>query len=132
MGGLSIGASFLPLTVVIDMPTTARILIQFVGQIVALWLLRRHAPQLERPYRVWFYPLPLLLAGVGWLLVFATTPVRTIAMALGALGLGVLEYLVWARVAGHGPFQALGPPIRSISTPDRAKKTGSRRSADSP
>lgn len=40
MGGLSIGASFLPLTVVIDMPTTARILIQFVGQIVALWLLR--------------------------------------------------------------------------------------------
>ena len=81
MGGLSIGASFLPLTVVIDMPTTARILIQFVGQIVALWLLRRHAPQLERPYRVWFYPLPLLLAGVGWLLVFASTPVRTIAMA---------------------------------------------------
>ena len=41
MGGLSIGASFLLLTVVIDMPITARILIQFVGQIVALWLLRR-------------------------------------------------------------------------------------------
>ena len=40
MGGLSIGASFLLLTVVIDMPITARILIQFVGQIVALWLLR--------------------------------------------------------------------------------------------
>lgn len=45
MGDLSIGASFLPLTVVIDMPTTARILIQFVGQIVALRLLRRrHDP----------------------------------------------------------------------------------------
>ncbi|MCX6871247.1 MAG: hypothetical protein NTY84_11620 [Verrucomicrobia bacterium] len=41
MGGLSIGASFLPLTVVIDMLITARNLIQFVGQIVALWLLRR-------------------------------------------------------------------------------------------
>ena len=94
MGGLSIGASFLPLTVVIDMPTTARILIQFVGQIVALWLLRcRRDPG---PYD---------------------------HDGLGSLGV---------RVAGHGPSQALGPPIRSIPNPDRAKKTGSRRSADSP
>ncbi|MCX6858961.1 MAG: APC family permease [Verrucomicrobia bacterium] len=108
LGGLSIAAAFLPLAVVIDTLITARILVQFVGQIVALWLLRRNAPDLVRPYRVWWYPLPLFLAGVGWLLVFATTPVRTIAMALGALGLGVLGYLVWARVAGHWPFRASG------------------------
>ena len=94
MGGLSIGASFLLLTVVIDMPITARILIQFVGQIVALWLLRRRRD-----------PGPCDHDGFE--------------------SFGV-------RVAGHGPSQALGPPIRSISTPDRAKKTGSRRSADSP
>ena len=94
MGGLSIGASFLPLTVVIDMPTTARILIQFVWQIVALWLLRcRRDPG---PYD---------------------------HDGLESFG---------ARVAGHGPSQALGPPICSIRNPDRAKKTGSRRSADSP
>lgn len=105
LGGLSIAAAFLPLTVVIDTLITARILIQFVGQIVALWLLRRNAPDLVRPYRVWWYPLPLFLAGMGWLLVFATTPVRTLAMALGALGLGVLGYLAWARVAGHWPFR---------------------------
>lgn len=105
LGGLSIAAAFLPLAVVIDTLITARILIQFVGQIVALWLLRRNAPDLVRPYRVWWYPLPLFLAGAGWLLVFATTPIRTIALALGALGVGVLGYLAWARAARHWPFQ---------------------------
>ena len=110
LGGLSIAAAFLPLAVVIDTLITARILIQFVGQIVALWLLRRNAPELVRPYRVWWYPLPLLLAGVGWLLVFATTPIRTIALALGALGLGVLGYLAWARAARHWPFQRPADP----------------------
>ena len=94
MGGLSIGASFLPLTVVIDMPTTARILIQFVGQIVDLRLLRRRRD-----------PGPYDHDG------------------LESFG---------ARLARHGPSQALGPQIRSIPTPDRAKKTGSRRWAVSP
>jgi hypothetical protein len=73
-------------------------------------LLRRNAPELVRPYRVWWYPLPLFLAGVGWLLVFATTPIRTIALALGALGLGVLGYLAWARAARHWPFQRPADP----------------------
>ena len=110
LGGLSIAAAFLPLAVVIDTLITARILIQFVGQIVALWLLRKNAPDLVRPYRVWWYPLPLFLAGAGWLLVFATTPLRTIALALSALGVGVLGYLAWARAAGHWPFPRPAQP----------------------
>jgi hypothetical protein len=38
------GRSPIWLTVVIGTLITARILIRFVGQIVALWLLLRHAP----------------------------------------------------------------------------------------
>jgi hypothetical protein len=73
-----------------------------------------------------FITIPLLMSALSdpqSLLVFATTPVRTIAMALGALGLG------WP---GIGHFKLRGLPIRSIPNPDRAKKTGSRRQADSP
>ena len=106
LGGLSIVAAFLPLSVVIDTLVTARILIQFIGQMVALVLLRRNAPHLARPYRVWWYPLPLFLAGGGWLMVFATTPMKTLTWAMAALGVGVIGYLAWARVAGHWPFQA--------------------------
>jgi len=106
LGGLAVAASFVTLGVVIDTLIAARILIQFVGQIVALWWLRRHAPALPRPYRVWLYPLPLLIAGVGWLLVFATTPPKVIAFALGTLAVGVACYFGWARATARWPFAA--------------------------
>jgi hypothetical protein len=28
---------------------------------------RRHAPQMDRPYRIWLYPIPCLIALVGWI-----------------------------------------------------------------
>ncbi len=104
LGVLAIAASFVSLGVVIDTLIAARILIQFIGQIGALWLLRKHAPNLSRPYKVWFYPLPLLAAGLGWLLVFATTPPMVIAFALGALALGVVGYFGWAKTTAKWPF----------------------------
>lgn len=104
IGLLAIAASFVSLPVVIDTLIAARILIQFVGQIIALWLLRKSAPHLERPYRVWLYPLPLIAAGVGWLLVFASTPPQVIAFALAALALGVVAYFGWARFTRKWPF----------------------------
>lgn len=104
LGLLAVAASFVSLGVVIDTLIAARILIQFVGQIVALRLLRKHAPNLPRPYRVWLYPLPLFVAGLGWLLVFATTPADVIAFALGALAIGVGGYFAWAKVTAKWPF----------------------------
>ncbi len=104
IGVLAIAASFVSLPLVIDTLIAARILIQFIGQIVALVLLRRHQPQLVRPYKMWFYPLPLFVAGLGWLLLFATTPPKVIAFALGALALGVAGYFAWAKVAAKWPF----------------------------
>ena len=104
IGVLAIAASFVSLGVVIDTLIAARILIQFVGLIGALWLLRKNAPDLPRPYRVWFYPLPLLVAGAGWLLVFASTPPKVIAFALGALALGVAGYFGWAKATTKWPF----------------------------
>ncbi len=106
IGLLAIAASFASLGLVIDALIGARILIQFIGQIAALWLLRKHRPMLERPYRVWLYPLPLVVAGLGWLLVFATTPPKVIVFALGALAFGVAGYTGWARVTHKWPFAA--------------------------
>lgn len=105
LGLLAIGASFVALPVVIDTLIAARIFIQFIGQIIALWLLRRRAPALDRPYRVWLYPLPLLTAGVGWFLVFATTPAQVRLFAMGALGAGVVAYIAWARTTRRWPFE---------------------------
>src|SRR5437870_13416349 len=81
---------------VIDALLTTRILVQFIGQIRAVTLLRRRAPDMPRPYRMWLYPLPSLVALLGWIFIFATTPLTVIACGLGALLLGAVCLGVWS------------------------------------
>ena len=106
LGVLSIVAGFVSLGMVIDALITTRILVQFVGQIGALTLLRRRAPDLPRPYRMWLYPLPSLVALLGWIFVFATTPLPVIAFGLGALLLGVICFGAWSWKGKTWPFAA--------------------------
>src|SRR5881275_107747 len=106
LGVLSILAGFVSLGMVIDALITTRILVQFVGQIGALTLLRRRAPDMPRPYRMWLYPLPSLIALLGWIFVFATTPVPVIAFGLGALVLGIVCFAAWSWKGRTWPFEA--------------------------
>ena len=62
LGAISIVAGFFSLGTVIDALIVTRILVQFMGQVVGLILLRRQAPNMPRPYRMWLYPLPALVA----------------------------------------------------------------------
>jgi amino acid transporter len=106
IGLLSIGCCLLPLQLVIDALVTTRILVQFMGQIFAVALLRRRQPELVRPYRIWFYPLPNLLALAGWSFVFATSGELPICLGLGMLVLGVACFLVWSLATRQWPFGA--------------------------
>ena len=106
LGVLSILAGFVSLGMVIDALITTRILVQFVGQIGALTLLRSRAPDMPRPYRMWLYPLPSLVALLGWIFVFATTPLPVIAFGLGALLLGVICFGAWSWKGKTWPFAA--------------------------
>ena len=114
IGAISILCSFLPLGIVIDVLIASRIIIQFIGQIFAVTLLRRHAPQMERPYRMWFYPLPSLLAFFGWVFVFATSGREVILFSLAALVLGVVGYLGWAVKTDRWPFAETGEGEKGI------------------
>ena len=96
VGGMSILCSLLPLMTVIDALLTTRIVVQFIGQIGALVWLRRHSPQLHRPFRMWFYPLPALVAVAGWLFLFLSTERKTLLYSLVVLGLGAVLFL-WVR-----------------------------------
>jgi amino acid transporter len=107
LGVLSILAGFFALGTVIDALIVTRILVQFIGQIVGLILLRRRAPQMRRPYRMWLYPVPALVALLGWIFVFATTQARVILFGVGVLLLGCLTFLVWSWRARSWPFAIL-------------------------
>jgi len=66
--------------------------------------LRKNEPELPRPYRIWFYPLPNLLALIGWTFVFATTDWTIIAFGLGTLVIGVVCFILWSRHTQQWPF----------------------------
>src|SRR5881275_2767635 len=106
LGALSIAASFVSLGMVIDALITTRILVQFIGQIGAVALLRKNRPEMPRPYKMWFYPLPSLIALLGWIFIFATTPPLVVAVGLGALVLGVVCFAAWSWKGRTWPFEA--------------------------
>ena len=105
LGLISIVASFFSLGVVIDALIATRILVQFIGQVAGVMLLRRTRPDMPRPYRIWLYPVPTVIALVGWLFIFVTTDVRVIAFGVGILALGGLCFLGWSRRLRQWPFQ---------------------------
>ena len=111
IGLVSIVCSFLPLMTVIDALLITRIIVQFMGQVVAVILLRRRAPAMERPYRIWLYPVPCFVALVGWLFVFGTADRNVILFGLGTLLLGVIFFLIWSKWTSRWPFAAptVGP-----------------------
>jgi amino acid transporter len=107
MGVLTAAGSLLDLTTVINMLTTVAVLVQAVAQIVALTVLRTRQPELRRPYRQWLYPIPSLLALVGWIYVYKSATTESIVLSLVWIVGGVLAFLVWARINRSWPFAPL-------------------------
>src|SRR5204863_4541835 len=104
LGVISIVCSFFSLDIVIDALISTRILVQFIGQIFALILLRKRAPDMRRPYKMWLYPLPCLIALIGWVFIFATTPWPVVVLGLGTLALGAILFLLWSWYNKLWPF----------------------------
>jgi len=100
LGIISIAACAFSLGIVIDALIATRILVQFIGQIAAVAHLRRTRPEMPRPYRIWLYPIPALIALAGWTFIFLTTDVRIIGFGLGLLALGVVCFFVWSARTG--------------------------------
>jgi amino acid transporter len=104
LGVIAIACSAFSLGAVIDALLVTRIVVQFLGQIGAVVLLRRRRPDLPRPYRIWLYPLPLAVALVGWVFVFATTQPPILLFGLGVLAAGVAGFALWSWRTATWPF----------------------------
>ncbi len=95
IGLLSIAAGMFSLEAVLPALITARILVQFIGQIAALHWLRTHRAEIDRPFRMWLYPLPSLIAFAGWSYVFLTSGWMYVIYGLGVVASGVVAYALW-------------------------------------
>jgi amino acid transporter len=98
-----------PLTILITLLTTVMVIIQALAQIAAVTVLRKRQPGLARPYKMLLYPLPSVVAGIGWLVIYgyadkANPGVHPIEWSIGWVVLGVVAYLIWSRVEKVWPF----------------------------
>jgi hypothetical protein len=55
---------------------------------------------------MWLYPVPSLVALLGWIFIFATTPPTVIAFGLGALVLGAGCFAAWSWRGRTWPFES--------------------------
>jgi amino acid transporter len=95
LGLLTAAFCFLNLDVVIKAAVAVRILIQFVGQIIGLHVLRKTRPDVAMPFRMWLYPLPSLLALFGWLFVFCMGEKIVLLASLGVIVSGCMAFGCW-------------------------------------
>jgi amino acid transporter len=104
MGVVTAIGSLFTLTDVISMLTAVFVLVQSVAQVAALTVLRRRQPNLPRPYKMWLYPLPSLVALAGWIYIYKSAGTKPIVLSLIWLAAGIIAYLIWARVEKTWPF----------------------------
>jgi len=99
LGGLTAVFCFFDLSAVINAAVAVRILVQFIGQIVGLHLIRTTRPDIVLPFRMWFYPLPSLIALGGWLFVFGMADTQILLASFAVLGSGCAAFAAWQGIA---------------------------------
>src|SRR5882757_2540689 len=96
MGGVAALFCFLRLAEVIAALVVIRIAVQFIAQIVGVMVLRVRRPDLKRPFKMWLYPLPALIALSGFLFVLFSRPnfMKEIRYAVVLVVLGTIIFMV--------------------------------------
>jgi amino acid transporter len=118
LGGVAILCCFLSLADVIAALVVIRITLQFLVQAIGLIILRIRRPDLPRPFRMWLYPIPALLASLGfvYVLIYRTNSLKQINYALAILVTGVLLYLFRAWRNREWPFaEPLSASVEKVS-----------------
>jgi amino acid transporter len=108
MGAVATLCCFFDLIHVIAALVTIRIILQFIMQQVGVMVLRVREPHRERPFRIWFYPLPPLLALAGVLFILFSRPNASRELIVGAAVAisGAAIFFVRSRVRHEWPFAA--------------------------
>lgn len=83
-----------------------RIMMQFILQAIGVMIFRAKQPERERPFRMWLYPIPALLALAGfvYILISRKNFEREVFLAAILIVVGTAAYLVRARRRLEWPF----------------------------
>ena len=106
LGVVAAAFCFLRLKDAIAALVVIRIILQFVVQAVGVIVLRVRQPDLPRPFRMWLYPLPALLAIAGFLYILFNreNALKEVRYAVVILVVGLAIYMIRAWRGQEWPF----------------------------
>ncbi|MHA3020282.1 APC family permease [Mycobacterium sp. BMJ-28] len=104
MGAITMIGSLFTLTTIINAAVATLLLVQSLAQVAAIIVLRRRQPNLVRPYRQWLYPVPTVIALVGWIYIYLSATWLSIGLSVGWIIIGCVAFLVYAKTENTWPF----------------------------
>jgi amino acid transporter len=108
LGVLSAFACMLSLNTLISLVIVIQTMVQFLAQCVAVVLLRRRQTEgTNLIFRMPLYPVPVVIAFMGWLLILISSGVRNILFAFAITLAGVAIFLYKSRREQRWPFETL-------------------------
>jgi amino acid transporter len=97
LGGAAILFCLFRLADVVTALVVIRIMTQFLAQTLGIIVLRTRRPDFPRPFRMWLYPLPALLAFGGYVYTVVMRPKSIESIRLALLVVVVGTILFWVR-----------------------------------
>jgi len=106
LGGVAAVCCFFSLAHVIAALVVVRIVMQFSLQHVGVMLLRKRKPEMKRPFRMWLYPVPPIVAllGFAYIVFVRRGSGRELGIAAAVVMVGTAVFVVrgfWAKEDRH-------------------------------
>jgi basic amino acid/polyamine antiporter, APA family len=114
LGAVAAAFCFLRLQDIIAALVVIRILVQFLMQTIGVIVLRSRRPDMPRPFRMWLYPIPALVATFGFLYVLISRKnfLKEIRYAAVIVVVGLVVYLLRSWRRGEWPFDGGRPALQ--------------------
>ena len=107
MGVFSAAACVFSLGELIKVMIVVQAIFQFAAQCIAVELMRRRNPNATESYRMPLYPLPAVIALLGWIYIAASSGLHYVLIGFGMVAAGSGIYFVKAKVEREWPFASL-------------------------
>ncbi len=109
LGGVAICFCFLKLKDIIAALVVIRLIVQFLAQTIGVVYFRIKNPQVSRPFKMWLYPLPALVAFIGFVYVLFSRQnfQKEVKYAVVLLVAGTIVYMFRAWRKREWPFKQL-------------------------